>query len=122
MINSVLQSGRLLADACESFAEHCIDGLLANESKIKEYVSNSLMLVTALNPVIGYDNAAKVAKKAYQENISLKQACVDLNLLSEEEFIKHVKAEEMCYPDPRAHSENCQRHSFIRKWTTMWFE
>ncbi|KAF0979865.1 hypothetical protein FDP41_001018 [Naegleria fowleri] len=102
VINSVLQSGRLIADACESFAEHCIDGLLANESKIKEYVANSLMLVTALNPVIGYDNAAKVAKKAYQENISLKQACKDLNLLSEEEFDKHVKAEDMCYPDPKA--------------------
>ena len=106
VINSALQSGRLIADACESFAEHCIDGLEANEGKIKEYVQNSLMLVTALNPIIGYDNAAKVAKKAYHDNISLKQACRELDLLSEEEFDKHVKAEEMCKPDPKPANKN----------------
>ncbi|KAL9658220.1 hypothetical protein ABK040_012479 [Willaertia magna] len=101
-INSLLQSGRLLADACESFREHCIDGLEANETKIKEHVDNSLMLVTALNPIIGYDNAAKVAKKAYSDNISLKQSAKDLGLLTEEEFDKYVKAEEMTKPEPKA--------------------
>lgn len=90
-----LQSVKLLADSIRSFNKNCAVGITANREKMHENLHNSLMLVTALNPYIGYDNAAKTAKKAYKENISLKQACVELGFLTEEEFDRVFHPEEM---------------------------
>ncbi len=92
---NVLQSIKLLADACESFSEHCVEGITANEANIKKHLENSLMLVTSLNPVIGYDNAAKVAKKAHKENKTLKEAAMELGLLTSEKFDEVVRPEKM---------------------------
>ncbi len=90
-----LQSARLLADAMLSFHDHCVAGIQANQEKMHRNLHNSLMLVTALNPYIGYENAAKTAKKAHQENISLKQACTALGFLTEEEFDRVFHPEQM---------------------------
>lgn len=90
-----LQSVRLLADGINSFNDNCVTGITANRDKMKHNLYNSLMLVTALNPYIGYDNAAKTAKKAYKENISLKEACVQLGFLTEEKFDEVFHPEEM---------------------------
>jgi len=98
IIANVLHSTRLLADCAKSFAEHCIRGTQANVKRINSYVNESLMLVTALNPHIGYDKAAKVAKLAYKENSSLKAACIKLGFCTSEEFDKWVKAEDMLHP------------------------
>lgn len=95
IIYNFLQSARLLVDAINSFNKNCASGITANREKMSFNLHNSLMLVTALNPYIGYENAAKTAKKAYKENISLKQACVALGFLSEEEFDKVFKPEQM---------------------------
>ena len=81
-----LQSARLLTDGILSFNERCVSGIKANREKMNENLHRSLMLVTSLNPYIGYDNAAKVAKKAHKENLSLKEACLKLGFMSEEEF------------------------------------
>ena len=94
-IYNFLQSVRLLGDCIRSFNEHCAAGITANREKCRQNLHNSLMLVTALNPYIGYDNAAKTAKKAYAENISLKEACVALGFLTAEEFDKVFRPEEM---------------------------
>ena len=94
-IYNFLQSVRLLADGIRSFNEHCVSGITANREKMKHNLYNSLMLVTALNPYIGYDNAAKTAKKAYKENISLKEACVQLGFLTPEKFDEVFKPEQM---------------------------
>lgn len=85
-IYNFLQSVRLLADGLESFRVHCVSGIQANKEKMNENLHRSLMLVTCLNPYIGYENAAKTAKKAYNENISLREACVALRFLTEEKF------------------------------------
>lgn len=98
IIFNVLNSIRLLSDACESFTDHCVIGIEANVENIKKHVENSLMLVTALNPVIGYDNAAKVAKKAHAENKTLKQAAVELGLLTPDKFDEIVRPEKMIGP------------------------
>ncbi len=98
IIYNVLQSIRLIADASESFTDHCVVGIEANKVNINKHLDNSLMLVTALNPHIGYDNSAKVAKKAHKENKTLKQAVVELGLLTEEEFDKFVRPENMIGP------------------------
>ena len=90
-----LQSVRLLSEAILSFTEHCASGIRANRERMKRNVENSLMLVTALNPHIGYEKAAKAAQKAHRENISLKQACTDLGFLTAAEFDKLVRAENM---------------------------
>ena len=82
IIFNVLNSIRLISDACESFTDNCVVGIEANKGNIKKHLDNSLMLVTALNPHIGYDNAAKVAKKAHAENKTLKEAVVELGLLT----------------------------------------
>ncbi len=95
IIYNLLQSIYLMADAAKSFRLHAIDGLEVNLSKIKEHVDNSLMLVTALNPVIGYDKAAKIAKTAYEDNSNLKAACLKLGFLTADEFDKAVDAEKM---------------------------
>ncbi len=98
IVYNVLQSGRLLADACMSFADNCVVGIRADTARIGELVQRSLMLVTALNPHIGYDNAAKVAKKAHAEGSSLREAAVALGLLSAEEFDRLVKPADMIGP------------------------
>ena len=98
IIFNVLNSIRLIADACESFTDHCVVGIEANKNNIKKHLENSLMLVTALNPHIGYDNAAKVAKKAHKENKTLKQAAVELGLLTAEQFDEFVRPEKMIGP------------------------
>lgn len=95
IIYNFLQSVRLLSDALKSFRIHCVEGIRPNEEKMNAYLHNSLMLVTALNPYIGYEKAAKTAKKAYKEGISLKEACVSLGYLSEKEFDKYVNPEQM---------------------------
>ena len=98
IIFNVLNSIRLISDACESFTDHCVVGIEANTVNIKKHLENSLMLVTALNPHIGYDNAAKVAKKAHKENTTLKQAAVELGLLTPEKFDEVVRPENMVGP------------------------
>ncbi|RVU54143.1 class II fumarate hydratase [Anaerosphaera multitolerans] len=95
IIYNYLQSVGLLADAINSFNEHCAVGIVPNEEKMDFNLHNSLMLVTALNPKIGYDNSAKVAKYAFNHNCSLKEAAIHLNLLTEEEFDLIVKPNEM---------------------------
>lgn len=96
LIYNFLQSARLLSDSLRSFNKNCVSGITANREKMHHNLYNSLMLVTALNPYIGYDNAAKTAKKAYKENISLKEACVSLGFLSAEKFDEVFKPEQMC--------------------------
>ena len=95
LIYNFLQSARLLADAMISFHDHCVIGIRANKEKMHGNLHNSLMLVTALNPYIGYENAAKTAKKAYAENISLKEACVKLGFLTAERFDEVFHPEKM---------------------------
>lgn len=94
-IYNFLQSVRVLADGIKSFNDNCVVGIRANREKMAHNLHNSLMLVTALNPYIGYDNAAKTAKKAYKDNISLKEACVELGFLTAEKFDEVFHPEEM---------------------------
>ena len=98
MIHNFLHSVRLLADCAGSFREHCVVGIEPERSRITAYLQDSLMLVTALNPHIGYDNAAKVAKKAHKEGTSLKESAVSLGLLSPEDFDRWVRPETMIGP------------------------
>jgi fumarate hydratase class II len=98
IIHNVLHSIRLLADAARSFTVHCVEGIQPDRTRIRQHLENSLMLVTALNPRLGYDNAAKVAKKAHAEGKSLREACVELGLLSGEEFDRLVRPEAMVHP------------------------
>ncbi|QVL34300.1 class II fumarate hydratase [Telmatocola sphagniphila] len=104
MIHNLLHSIRLLADSCRSFKEHCVEdnasrpGITPNKNQIEKYLGSSPMLVTALNPHIGYDKAAEVSKKALKENISLKEAAVKLGHLTAEQFDQYVKPEEMTRP------------------------
>ncbi|MBS6644762.1 MAG: class II fumarate hydratase [Clostridiaceae bacterium] len=97
-IYNFLQSVSLLSGAIVSFHNNCAVGIKPNEKKIKEYLDQSLMLVTALNPYVGYENAAKIAKLAYKEGITLKEAAVALGLLKAEEFDAYVKPENMVHP------------------------
>ncbi|WP_207429251.1 class II fumarate hydratase [Pedobacter sp. SYSU D00535] len=90
-----LQSARLIGDVCVSFNDHCAVGIEPNYEGIKKHVENSLMLVTALNPHIGYENAAKIAKKAHKENKSLREAALELGLLTNEQFDEWVRPEDM---------------------------
>ena len=94
-IYNFLQSVRLLSDAMLSFNQNCVVGIKVNKEKMQENLHRSLMLVTCLNPYIGYENAAKTAKKAFQENISLKEACLQLGFLTEEKFDEVFKPEKM---------------------------
>ncbi len=94
-IYNFLQSARLLSEAIISFNKNCAVGIKANKEKMSHNLHNSLMLVTALNPYIGYENAAKTAKKAYKDNISLKQACIELGFLTEEKFDEVFHPEQM---------------------------
>ena len=102
LIYSLLQSAKLIGDACDSFNENCIAGITPNTGRIRSLMEESLMLVTALNPHIGYDNAAKVAKKAYAEDKTLKAAAVELGLLTAEQFDDWVRPESMLGPKAKA--------------------
>ena len=95
LIYNFLQSVRLLSDAMESFNKNCCMGIKANKAKMQANLHNSLMLVTCLSPHIGYDNAAATAKAAFNEGISLKEACLKLGFLSPEKFDEVFKPEEM---------------------------
>src|SRR5436190_1976892 len=97
MIHNLLHSVELLADICNSFVDHCVVGIEVNRERIDEYVKNSLMLVTALSPKIGYDNAAKVAHTAHHEHISLRDAAVKLGFLTPAEFDRLVRPEDMTH-------------------------
>jgi len=98
MVYNVLRSIRLLGDACMSFTDNCVVGIEANTDRIADLLGRSLMLVTALNPHIGYDNAAKAAKKAHLEGTTLKEAVLALGLLTSEEFDRYVRPEDMVHP------------------------
>jgi len=98
MVYNFIHSAHLMTDACKMFREHCAEGIEVNKDKIEHYVKNCLMLVTALNQKIGYDNAAKIAKKAHADGSSLKEAAVALGLLSEAEFDEAVVPANMCHP------------------------
>jgi fumarate hydratase class II len=98
MIHNLLHSMRLLTDACGTFRQYAVEGLEPDRARIKEHLDNSLMLVTALNPLIGYDKAADVAKKAHAEGTTLRQACVALGYLSGEDFDNAVRPQDMIHP------------------------
>jgi len=108
IIRNVLQSIVLLADACTSFNNHCILGLKANEKRINSLLNSSLMLVTSLNPYIGYDKATKAAKKAHNEGTTLKEAVVALGFLTPEEFDTYVRPENMIHPTPSFKSKDLE--------------
>ena len=95
LIDNFLRSARLLSDAMVSFHDRCVAGIRANKEKMHRNLHDGLMLVTALNPYIGYENAAKTAKKAYNEDISLKEACVQLGFLTAERFDEVFHPEKM---------------------------
>ena len=98
MIHNFLHSVRLLSDACRSFTEFCVEGIKANRKRIEENVENSLMLVTALAPRVGYDKAAQIAHTAHVEHSSLREAAVKMGYLTGEEFDQLVKPEKMTHP------------------------
>lgn len=98
MIFNFINSLELISDSCLMFTKYCVNGLKANKDKINYYLHHSLMLVTALSPVIGYDKAAKIAHDALENNTSLKEECVKLGYLTADEFDKHVRPEDMVYP------------------------
>jgi fumarate hydratase class II len=98
IIHNLLHSVEILSDACRSFTDHCVVGIQANRENIAGHVSRSLMLVTALNPHIGYDNAARAVKLAHRDNKTLREAVVELGLLSGEDFDRLIRAEEMTRP------------------------
>lgn len=98
MIHNFLHSVRLIHDACHGFVDYCINGIELNRQQIDDYVNDSLMLVTALNQHVGYDNAAKIAKNAHKKGISLKESANQLELLTSEKFDELVKPEEMTHP------------------------
>ena len=98
MVRNVLQSARLIGDACVAFTDNCVVGIEANRVNINKLLNESLMLVTALNPHIGYDNAAKIAKKAHKEGTTLMESAINLGLLTEEQFKEWVRPEDMLGP------------------------
>src|SRR5262249_55320489 len=99
MIYNFLHSVDLLTDACRNFREFCVEGLQADRERIGQYVANSLMVVTALNPVIGYDNAAAIAKKAHKDGTTLREAALALGTISAEDFDRVVRPEHMIAPE-----------------------
>jgi fumarate hydratase class II len=98
IIHNLLESVDLLTDACRTFTDYCVVGIQPNLSQIQHFLNHSLMLVTALNPIIGYDRAAQVAKKAYAEQTTLREACISLGFLTGEEFDQRVRPELMIAP------------------------
>jgi fumarate hydratase class II len=101
IISSFLQSASLIADVCKTFNDLCVSGIEPNIGRIEENLNNSLMLVTALNNHIGYENASRIAKEAFVNNLTLKEAALKLHLLTEEEFDKWVVPAEMTHPMKR---------------------
>ncbi|HEX7492715.1 MAG TPA: class II fumarate hydratase [Bacteroidales bacterium] len=101
MVNAILQSANLIADACKSFSDNCVAGIKPNLERIDENLKKSLMLVTALSTHIGYENAARIAKKAHADNSTLKKAALELGLLTEEQFNEWIVPEEMIGPIKR---------------------
>ena len=99
MIRNFLHSVRILADACGTFREFCVEGIRANEERIRELVDRSLMLVTALSPYIGYDKAAEIAKKAQHEGTTLREAALALGYVSAQQYDEWVRPERMVGPD-----------------------
>ena len=99
IIHNILESIELMADGCRNFQEHCIEGMQANEQQMADHLENGLMLVTALNRHIGYDNAAKIAKKAYAENLTLREAAMALELVTDEQFSQWVRPQDMLKPE-----------------------
>ena len=99
IIRNVLHSINLLADACDSFNKNCVVGIEANRERIAKLMNESLMLVTALNPYIGYDKAAAIAKKAHKEHTTLKEAAIKLGHLTEKQFDEWVRPENMLGPE-----------------------
>ncbi|MCY7376847.1 MAG: class II fumarate hydratase, partial [Pyrinomonadaceae bacterium] len=98
MIHNFLHSVRLLNDACRGFVEFCVSGIELNRPQIDKYLNESLMLVTALNEYVGYDNASKIAKNAHKKGSSLKESAIELGLLTGEQFDEYVKPEAMTHP------------------------
>jgi fumarate hydratase class II len=98
MIHNFLHSVRLIHDACHGFVEFCVKGIQLNRAQIDAHLNNSLMLVTALNPYVGYDNAAKIAKNAHHKGISLRESAIEFGLLTGEQFDEYIKPEEMTRP------------------------
>jgi fumarate hydratase class II len=98
MIHNLLHSMRLLKDACHGFVKYCVEGIELNRAQIDAHLRNSLMLVTALNPHIGYDKAAKIAKNAHQKGSTLRESAIELGYLTGEQFDEYVKPEEMTHP------------------------
>merc|ERR1712059_148568 len=98
MVKNALQSARLLGDSCVAFTDNCVDGIIANRERIDKLLHESLMLVTALNPHIGYDSAAKIAKTAHAEGGTLKETAIRLGYLTEEQFKEWVRPEDMLGP------------------------
>ena len=99
IVHNLLESIGLLADGCVNFQKHCVEGMRANEQQMAAHLENGLMLVTALNRHIGYDNAAKIAKKAYEDNITLRQAAIALELVTDEQFSLWVRPHDMLKPE-----------------------
>ena len=95
MMHNLLHSVRLLSDSCRSFVDHCVKGMVANESNIKGHLDRSLMLVTALNTHIGYDSAAKIAKNAHKKGITLRESALELGLVTDAQFDEWVRPEDM---------------------------
>ena len=98
MAYNILQSIRLLTDSARSFTDNCLEGIQANAEKIKENLNNSLMLVTALNPKIGYDKASRLAKTALEEGLTLRQAAIHLGYMTEEQFDRWLRPQDMLEP------------------------
>lgn len=98
LIHNLLRSARLLGDAADSFRQRCVEGIEANEEAIKRHLQNSLMLVTALNPHIGYDKAAQIAKKAHTEGLTLRQAAINSGLVEAADFDRWVDPQKMVDP------------------------
>jgi fumarate hydratase class II len=98
MIHNFLHSVRLLKDACRGFVDYAVVGIELNREKINQHLNNSLMLVTALNEHIGYDNAAKIAKTAHKTGKNLRETAIELGILTGEQFDEYVKPEEMTHP------------------------
>merc|ERR1712037_755721 len=104
IIKNVLHSIRLLGDACDSFNTNCVEGIEANRDNINRILNESLMLVTALNPHIGYDNAAAIAKTAHKEGTTLKAAALSSGYVTEEQFDAWIRPEKMVSPAPAKHN------------------
>ena len=98
IIHNILQSIKILSDSTKSFAKYCVSGIKADKNRIKELLDNSLMLITALSPKIGYDNAAKIAKRALKNKTTLKYETLKTGLINEKEYNKAINPRKMIYP------------------------